>query len=82
MICLYSTNIDELDITHVMLLHKLLHNFYPVNLQHFSFKHVFSTRVETVWILIRWLHQKPSDLDPHGFQIRINLGSLRQGLME
>ena len=26
---------------------------------------------KTVWFLIRWLHQKPSDQDPHGFQKKI-----------
>ena len=27
-----------------------------------------------MWILIRWLHQKPADLDIQWFQNRINLG--------
>ena len=35
---------------------------------------------KTVQILIRWLHQKPSDLDLHCFLKRINPGSAEQGL--
>ena len=56
-----------------------LPNFYPVYLQHCSCKHVFS-EWKTVWILIRWLHQKPADLDPQCFQKRINLGLSGQEL--
>ena len=33
-----------------------------------------------MWILIRWLHQKPADLDLHCFQKRINTGSAREWL--
>ena len=32
------------------------------------YKHVFTNRVETVLILIRWLRQKPADLDLQCFQ--------------
>ena len=35
---------------------------------------------KTVWILIRWLHQKPADLDLQCFQKRINPGSGGQEL--
>ena len=35
----------------------------------------FLSEMKTVWILIRWLHQKPSDLDLHCFQNKINSGS-------
>ena len=35
-----------------------------------------------MWILIRWLHQKPADLDLQCFQIGINLGSAGQGLIK
>ena len=50
-------------------------NFYCVNLEAF-----FSIRVETVWILVRWLHQKPADLDLQCFKKRINLGSVGQAI--
>ena len=40
----------------------LFPNFYPVNLQHSTCKHEF-TEWKTVWILIKWLHQMPVDLD-------------------
>ena len=40
----------------------------------------FQSQWKTVWILIRWLLQKPSDLDLQCFQKRINLGSTGQGL--
>ena len=33
-----------------------------------------------MWILIRWLRQKPADLDLQCFQNRINLDSAGQGL--
>ena len=33
-----------------------------------------------MWILIRWLRQKPADLDLQCFQKRINEGSAGQGL--
>ena len=33
-----------------------------------------------MWILIRWLRQKPVDLDLQCFQKRINLGSVGQWL--
>ena len=49
--------------------------FYPVNLQYSSCKHVFSTNVETVLILIKQLCQKPSVLDILCFQNRVNLDS-------
>ena len=35
---------------------------------------------KTVWILIRWLLQKPADLDLHCFQKWIGLGSALQRL--
>ena len=35
---------------------------------------------KTVWILIRWLHQKPADLDLQCFQKRINHGSAGQSV--
>ena len=35
---------------------------------------------KTVQILIRWLHQKPADLDLHCFQNRIYPGTAEQGL--
>ena len=39
----------------------------------------FHVRVEnSVDPDIRWLHQKPADLDPQCFQKRINLGSAGQ----
>ena len=60
-------------------------NFYPVNLQHSSCKHVFSIRVENSvdpdQMAFRWLCQKPSDLDLQCFQKRINPGSAGQGLI-
>ena len=62
----------------------LLPIFYPFfNLQNFSCKHVISIRVEhsVDRIQIRWLHQKPSDLDLQCFQKRINLGSAGQWLI-
>ena len=34
-----------------------------------------------MWILIRWLHQKPADLNLHCFQKRINPVSAGQGLI-
>ena len=37
---------------------------------------------KTVWFLIRWLHQKPADLDLHCFLKRIYLGSVGQGLIK
>ena len=48
----------------------LLPKIFSVNLQHSSCKllHVISIRVETVCILIRWLSQKPADLDLQCFQ--------------
>ena len=49
-----------------------------VNLQHFSCKHVCSIRVEKLWILITWLHQKPTNLDLQCFSKRIKLGSVGQ----
>ena len=39
----------------------------------------FQSEWKTVWILIRWLHEKPADLDLQYFQNRINLGSAGQG---
>ena len=37
---------------------------------------------KTLWILIRWLHQKPADLDQKCFKkkVGINPGSTRQEL--
>ena len=36
---------------------------------------------KTIWLLIRWLHQKPADLDLECFKKkRIKGGSVRQGL--
>ena len=43
-------------------LYALLPNFYSVNMQHPSWKHVFS-ECKTVWILIRWVLMKPADPD-------------------
>ena len=34
-----------------------------------------------MWILIRWLRQKPADLDLQCFQKTINPGSVEQGLI-
>ena len=38
-----------------------------------SYKHVFTAEWKTVWILSKWLRQKPADLDPYCFQKMINL---------
>ena len=46
----------------------------PVISMHFKLKY------KTVWILIRWLLQKPADLDLQCFQKRIDLVSARQGV--
>ena len=40
----------------------------------------FLSEWKTVWILIRWLHQKSADLDLQCFLNRIKLGSALQGL--
>ena len=40
----------------------------------------FHSEWKTVWILIRWLHQKPSDQNLQCFQKRINLCSAGEGL--
>ena len=43
-----------------------LQYFYPVNMQHSSCRHAFP-EWKNILILIRWLHQKPSDLDQQCF---------------
>ena len=48
-------------------LNTLLNILLP-NIILLSYKHVFTNRVETVLILIRWLRQKLSDLDLQCFQ--------------
>ena len=35
----------------------------------------FQSESKTVWVLIRWLHEKPADLDLHCFQIKYKSGS-------
>ena len=42
----------------------------------------FQSEWKTVWILIRWLRQKPADLDLQCFQKRINPHSAGQGLID
>ena len=37
--------------------------FYTVNLQYYSYKHVFSTRMKNSMDLDQMLHLKPADLD-------------------
>ena len=49
-------------------------------MKHSNYKHIFS-EWKTVWILIRWLHQKPADLDLQCFKknTHIKPGSVGQG---
>ena len=57
--------------------------FYIIDSQqHLSCKHVcfFQSEWKTLLILIRWLRQKPADLDLQSSQNRINPGTAGQGL--
>ena len=53
--------------------------FYPVNMQHSSFKHAFSIGVENSVDPDQMASLKPSDLDLQRFQKRIIPGSAGQG---
>ena len=48
----------------------MLLNFrLPLNpVEKFHYLYGFFLWLQTVWILISWLHQKPADLDLHSFQ--------------
>ena len=53
----------------------LLPIFYRYNAAFKFISMYFQSIWKTVWIQIRWLHQKPSDLDLQCFQKWTNLGS-------
>ena len=61
---------------YLLLYTTLLPDFYPVSLLQFSYK-----QSEKLWILIRWLHQKPADLDLKCFTKGIKPGSISKTIL-
>ena len=74
----FLSPVEHIVLTFVML--NICMHHTPVNLQYSSCKHAFSNIAEKLWILIRWLRQKPADLDLQCFQKIINSRSALQGI--
>ena len=88
-LCFYMTVVHD---CFFLLYHKATHTlsywiFYLLQCTPICIRLTFSIPViskyfqeewKTVWILIRWLPQKPSDLDLHCFQNKINPGTAGQ----